>query len=501
MGRVEKTIFISYRRTNIPWALAIYQNLTAHGYDVFFDYDSIASGDFSQIILSNIRARAHFLVVLTPSALERCVSPDDWLRREIETAIDEKRNIVPLFLEGFSFGSPSISDQLTGKLGQLKNYNGLNMPVDYFSEAMERIREKFLNVPLDAVLHPVSATVQKKVKKQQTSASGATQVKEKELTAQEWFEKGYKSTDSDEKIYCYSEAIRLKPDYDIAYGNRGYAIVESNGNLDLALKDLDESVRLNPNNPVVYNNRGRVYAKQGKNDKAIVEYNLSIQNDQTFHSAYYNRGIARSNKGDLDGAIKDNTEAIRLKPDDASAYYNRGIARRDKGEQDDAIKDFTEAIRHKPDHANAYFNRGFARNAKSDLDGAIKDYNEVIRLKPDYADAYNNRGIARSNKGDFDGEIKDYTEAIRLNPDYADAYYNRGNARKAKGDLDGAIKDYTEAIRIKPDYVDAYNNRGVIWDNKGDYYSAIADYQKCIDLGSRNPTIPPRIQYLRTKIK
>ncbi len=46
MGRVEKTVFISYRRSNAPWALAIFQNLTQHGYDVFFDYLGIASGDF-----------------------------------------------------------------------------------------------------------------------------------------------------------------------------------------------------------------------------------------------------------------------------------------------------------------------------------------------------------------------------------------------------------------------------------------------------------------------
>jgi TIR domain-containing protein len=51
MERIEKTVFISYRRTNIPWALNIFQNLTYHGYDVFFDYDSIASGDFERSIL------------------------------------------------------------------------------------------------------------------------------------------------------------------------------------------------------------------------------------------------------------------------------------------------------------------------------------------------------------------------------------------------------------------------------------------------------------------
>jgi hypothetical protein len=45
MGRIEKTVFVSYCRTNVPWALAIFQNLTQHGYDVFFDSSGIASGD------------------------------------------------------------------------------------------------------------------------------------------------------------------------------------------------------------------------------------------------------------------------------------------------------------------------------------------------------------------------------------------------------------------------------------------------------------------------
>ena len=72
MRRIEKTVFISYRRANVPWALAIFQNLTNHGYDVFFDYNGIASGDFERVIIDNIVSRAHFLVLLTPSALDRC---------------------------------------------------------------------------------------------------------------------------------------------------------------------------------------------------------------------------------------------------------------------------------------------------------------------------------------------------------------------------------------------------------------------------------------------
>jgi hypothetical protein len=35
MEHIEKTVFIAYRRGNIPWALAIFQNLTHHGYHFF----------------------------------------------------------------------------------------------------------------------------------------------------------------------------------------------------------------------------------------------------------------------------------------------------------------------------------------------------------------------------------------------------------------------------------------------------------------------------------
>jgi hypothetical protein len=159
MTRIEKTVFISYRRTNLPWALFVYQNLTMHGYDVFFDYLSIPSGDFEEIIIGNIKARAHFLIVLTPSALERCNEPDDWFRKEIETAIEHKRNIVPLLMEGFDFGVPNVEKNLTGRLSELPNFSGLSVPSDFAEEAMERLRQKFLNLPLEISLHPYPKSI------------------------------------------------------------------------------------------------------------------------------------------------------------------------------------------------------------------------------------------------------------------------------------------------------------------------------------------------------
>jgi len=170
MGRIDKTVFISYRRTSAPWALAIFQDLTHHGYDVFFDFNGIASGDFESVILENIHARAHFLVLLTPTALERCSDPRDWLRREIEAAIDSRRNIVPVLLDNFDFANAETSGQLSGRLGILRKYNGLPVPLAYFAEAMTRLRERYLNVPLDVVLQPASEIAQHAADAQRTEA-------------------------------------------------------------------------------------------------------------------------------------------------------------------------------------------------------------------------------------------------------------------------------------------------------------------------------------------
>jgi hypothetical protein len=181
MGRVEKTVFISYRRSAVPWAQSIFLDLTQHGYDVFFDFLGIASGGFEEVIFENIKARAHFLVLLTPSVFERCSDPADLFRREIETAIDVQRNIVPLMLDSFDFGAPEVSNQLGDTLAPLKRYNGVHIYPAYFQAAMDRLRKTYLNVPLDMVLHPASPSAEQTARDEQSAAVSAPAVTEKEL--------------------------------------------------------------------------------------------------------------------------------------------------------------------------------------------------------------------------------------------------------------------------------------------------------------------------------
>ena len=93
------------------------------------------------------------------------------MRREIEAALDSKRNIVPVMLDDFDFDTPAIAGQLVGRLAALKHYNGLPVPKGYFPAAMERLRDRFLNVPVDAVLHPASLSAQQAATEQKDKAT------------------------------------------------------------------------------------------------------------------------------------------------------------------------------------------------------------------------------------------------------------------------------------------------------------------------------------------
>ena len=93
----ERTVFISYRRdaTGKLFALAR-RGPKHHGYDVFLDVDCIDAGEWAKQILTEVPKRAHFLLLLTPGALDRCADKNDWVRREFLLALERRRNIVPV---------------------------------------------------------------------------------------------------------------------------------------------------------------------------------------------------------------------------------------------------------------------------------------------------------------------------------------------------------------------------------------------------------------------
>lgn len=317
--RSEKTVFISYRRANSPWALAIYQKLTANGFDVFFDYQGIASGDFEQTILENIRSRAHFLVLLTPSALERCSDPNDWLRREIETAIDARRNIVPIFLEGFDFGSSSNSQYLTGKLANLRKYNGLNVPSDYFDQAMDRLVGRYL-MP--------------------------TEESPKISSAAEFFNLGYENyinNHYEKALESFSAALNVDPSYTRAYLYRGMSSAALL-RFSEAINDFTKAIELNPSYDEALQNRGNCYVSMKEYQLAISDFTRAIQINPNAVEAYLGLGEVNTELQAYLEAEGQYSKAISLDPNRAEVYAKRAKVYTILQQHENAVDDYLKAI-------------------------------------------------------------------------------------------------------------------------------------------------------------
>src|SRR5260370_31337281 len=99
--------------------------------------------------------------------------------------------------------------------------------------------------PWGAGLPRASASAQQAATEQKAAAGVAPAVQAEELTAQQWFERGFAAVDIDEKLRLYNEAIRLKPDDALAFYNRGIAR-RAQGDLERALQDYTEALRLKP---------------------------------------------------------------------------------------------------------------------------------------------------------------------------------------------------------------------------------------------------------------
>lgn len=78
-------VFVSYRRSNGSQLASLLKvHLQLRGFTVFIDVERLEAGKFDNNLLQSIRQAKFFLLVLTPNALERCISDNeckDWVHR------------------------------------------------------------------------------------------------------------------------------------------------------------------------------------------------------------------------------------------------------------------------------------------------------------------------------------------------------------------------------------------------------------------------------------
>ena len=139
-------IFISYRRVGgYDTAKHLYDLLTHDGYNVSFDIDTFKQGDFEIEALRRIDECTDFILILNKEVFDRCFDPGvdkkhDRLRTELAYALEKKKNIIPVMLDGFT----EFPHNLPEDISEISNRNGPKFDRYYFNEFYHRLKNDFL---------------------------------------------------------------------------------------------------------------------------------------------------------------------------------------------------------------------------------------------------------------------------------------------------------------------------------------------------------------------
>jgi tetratricopeptide (TPR) repeat protein len=121
-----------------------------------------------------------------------------------------------------------------------------------------------------------------------------------------------------------------------------------------AIREFNKALRLDPNYVLAYRNRAVTFLRlavllQGRSrpflQQALFDYTTVLMLDPKDADAYRERGLVHARMGDADRAIADFTQALKIRPNFANAYRARSKAYRDKGDIDRALADLDQAIK------------------------------------------------------------------------------------------------------------------------------------------------------------
>ncbi|KRX15951.1 Sterile alpha and TIR motif-containing protein tir-1 [Trichinella nelsoni] len=142
-------IFISYRRsTGSQLASLIKVLLQLRGHKVFIDVDRLYAGNFDLSLLKNIQAAKHFILVLTPRSLDRCVGDidcQDWVHREVKCALEHNKNLIPVFDPTFTWPEDNA---LPPDIRAITRFNGVRWVHEYQEACVDKL-EKFISGELN----------------------------------------------------------------------------------------------------------------------------------------------------------------------------------------------------------------------------------------------------------------------------------------------------------------------------------------------------------------
>ena len=155
----------------------------------------------------------------------------------------------------------------------------------------------------------------------------------------------------------------------------------------------------------------------------------------------YEKGLTELEAGNFDKAVKNFNKSIQKNDNFVDAYFKRALSYTYLKKYEEAINDYSTVIELSPNDEVSFFNRSRIFTVMKDYEKALSDVNSAINIDKEFIEVYYQKASIMLKMRNLDGAISTYTNLIEILPDDPRAYYNRGLLKYRNGDKKGACED------------------------------------------------------------
>jgi len=286
-------------------------------------------------------------------------------------------------------------------------------------------------------------------------------IKIKGGSAEAWHSKGgvlVKLYRFREAIICFDEAIRIDPNYDLAWSGKAvainslFALQEANfGELNEALKYVDEAIKLNPSSS---------YAQELK--QVIFKKIQESSVEAPLFKEWFEKGYAFWKLGKYQEAISCYDEAVKINSKDAFTWHLKGKSFFELNSYEQAIDCYNKTLELDPRYALVLSDKAKALDKLGKYEEAIACFDKGIKMcleKEDRWALWQGKADLLTDHEKYEKALLFYDKAIELGLGKADSWYNKGVSLVKLSRYSEAVFCYDQVLKINPNDAEAQQRK------------------------------------------
>jgi eukaryotic-like serine/threonine-protein kinase len=241
---------------------------------------------------------------------------------------------------------------------------------------------------------------------------------------------------------------------------------DRDGNVDAAIKLLEQAVQLDPQSAASYAALGEAYQNKNLSNpdpqwmKLASEYaNKAVTLDGYLAASHVSLGMVEMSAGDSTGAEKQLRAAADLDPKSAIPHRDLGLLYDKTGKSDHAAEEFKHALQLDSKDWKIYLAMGLDAYQTGRFKEAASTWETALKLEPDSVPTLRNLGAVYHSLGRDDDAVAALQHALEIKPN-SDVYTNLGTILFYQGKYDRAVPAFEKAVELGANNYDSWGNLG-----------------------------------------